>query len=750
MLGILNEKGDQAAAFGKILGGKQIPGMPRNFYHGTYDGEEFVIAHGSGHVYKYKDPDQLVNKALANRYKSWDPKLLPWNYQDFNFSYEPIKKKAFLIKPIKETLGQCDEIAIATDDDPSGEGEKLAWEIIDNCHLHPQKFSRMYFTNDHGVKDVTDAFKKRVPKKDMMSDPDMIEAIFRAHWDFLSMQWTRIASSVIGFAAILYNGRLKTSMTVIVKKQFEKIKNYKKIPTYSERFKDENGNVFTKRSVQTYPNKEDVKLDAPAAVKIDSVKLKYQAPPKMFDLTQLDEVLGSKIKSKILLDTYQNMYNDHVVTYPRTENHVITPTQFEELVKNAPKIAKLVGIDPKLLTHLTPRKNQVADVEHIKGKDVAVTHGANRPWDNLPDSLDGLDEKYGQGAKLIFITLAKGALATLGEDYLYEQTSAHVDGHDDYTCKINTPKDDGYKKILGNLADKTTNLSKFGQTAKPFIFTGYPPKPVKPTKSWLYKQLDKYNVGTPSTQVNTFANISDGTLTEYPIFKETRGKISFTKYGDWSAIIMEGTKLADLNTTNEINSRMFDLREGKATFADAQNWLNEVADLVVNDRVIMENNAKILRSQVDLPTVNNSPKVSGQWTDDKGQTFDINIKTVWRGHTWTKQEIADLFAGKEFPVDLLSKNQTKYTMLVKLDHRKMRDGRKVVKGIWVDGRFPEAKKRADGFPAVYFGHEFTDEEVNSLKNKKPLKLFNLKSRSGSFNALILWDAKNKKIKAARF
>src|SRR5699024_7483398 len=141
--------------------------------------------------------------------------------------------------------------------------------------------------------------------------------------------------------------------------------------------------------------------------------------------TELESKYG--IKSAQVLKTYQKMYEDDILSYPRTEDKVISHEQFNQLLPLVPKIAKLVGVDTKLLTHLQPRPTHVKD---------GGSHGANRPGLTVPDSLASLS-KYGPGAREIYVLLAKNYLATLAEDYIYEQQTANLVYKPNFVSTIN-------------------------------------------------------------------------------------------------------------------------------------------------------------------------------------------------------------------------------------------------------------------------------------------------------------------------
>src|SRR5690606_1740610 len=123
-------------------------------------------------------------------------------------------------------------------------------------------------------------------------------------------------------------------------------------------------------------------------------------------------LVGKGIKAQLVLSTYQKMYESQVVSYPRTEDKTITPEQFNELAPLVDKIAAVVGVDVKHLTHREPRKT------HVKPQGA---HGANRPGPSVPSSLDDVEQRFGRAGRLIYETLGKNYLAMIAEDYVYEQ-----------------------------------------------------------------------------------------------------------------------------------------------------------------------------------------------------------------------------------------------------------------------------------------------------------------------------------------
>ena len=92
-----------------------------------------------------------------------------------------------------------------------------------------------------------------------------------------------------------------------------------------------------------------------------------------------------------------------------------------------------------------------------------------------------------------------------GEDYIYEQHKGHLQLAPEYTGTVNIPKSLGYKKIL--LWDNEIDDGKLGigTTATAKAVPVHSTKPSLPTIAWIKDQLEKYNVGTGATKLDTIA-----------------------------------------------------------------------------------------------------------------------------------------------------------------------------------------------------------------------------------------------------
>lgn len=641
MIGILTEKPSARKNFAKALGGDK----------GVYNGEQYVIVNAYGHLYQLKDPDKQVDKELTDKYKSWSLNNLPWSHEDFKWQYEQSKSGKDALKEIKEVLSKCDEIAIATDIDPTGEGDLLAGEIIFGLKLKNKKLTRVEFL-DETENTLRKAFTNRREVKNYSEDPAYKKALFRSKWDFLSMQFTRIATNLSPMRGVIRQGRLKSTMVYLTGEALEKYNNHEKIPFFQNKFIDENGVVYTNPKEKKYDKKEEVPSKYKnSEVVLDKKTIKKTAPPLLIDIAMLSSRLASKgYSSKEVLATYQKMYQEGILSYPRTADKNITNEQFNEMLPIARKIAKVVGVNVENLTHTKPRKTHVID----KG-----SHGANRPGMTVPKDLASL-KRFGRSAVAIYTLLAKSYLAILCEDYEYENQVGHIKDYPEFKGSANIPKSLGWKEIYESDSDEddeNKSLLGLGKLGKPFVHEGFPPAPPVPTMRWLMKQLEKNNVGSGATRTSTFTEVTN-TSSKYPLMESNKGKLSLTPYGQISYQLLVGTKIGDVKTTESVLKVMDEIGEGNFDLINEK--LEEIEKLVKHDLQVMKGNSKSIKKP-EFKQVEKETFV----TEDKEE---ISFKKEWGGHAFTESEIKDLINGKSIRLEGLKNKRGKtYAAIGKLE-----------------------------------------------------------------------------------
>ncbi|WP_093802182.1 DNA topoisomerase [Streptomyces sp. Wb2n-11] len=721
---VVAEKPSAARNMASALGGTK----------GSYKGTAYEVASLRGHLYEFAQPHAMVDSSLADAYQKWDLGNLPWNPQDLSWKRDPQKNVADVIKTLRSALGRGDEIVIATDLDPSGEGDLLFWEAIDELGFHGKRFSRMEFT-DESKASIQKAFEQRRPVKSMQDEGDYRKAMYRSQWDFLSMQFTRIATAMgrqSGQDLVLRQGRLKSAMVSLVGDQQKAYDAYVRKPFFQNRFRDENDVMYTNPDEPRCDQKGQVPQQyGPSAVVLDSRADKKTAPPKLLDLASLSSMLvGKGVKANLTLSTYQKMYEDQVVSYPRTEDKTITPEQFKDLAPLVDKIAAMVGVDAGLLTHRQPRST------HVKPQGA---HGANRPGPKVPSSLDEVERKYGKAGRLIYEMLAKNYLAMLAEDYLYEQQKGHVEKYPDFVGIANVPRSPGWRSVFDPDAgdgstegDGNESGKGLGQNAEPFIFEGANKRPEHPTMKWLMKHLEKRDVGTGATRTSTYSEVTNDKA-KYPLLTEKGRKLRLAQAGEMSWRLLPGTRIGDLGLTEKVYADMRDIAAGTAA---AEERLAVVADWVREDIATMTKNAASMRADLGLKEQVGAAHAEGVWQTAPGGPKKVAFKKIWSGHEFSDDEVTKLLAGETISFEARSKADKPFTATGALGVGDFK-GRKFV-GFQLEGL---------DTPTKWSGRTFTPAEVTVLLAGQALEIDDFVSaRTGkTFGCKVSWDAKAKKI-----
>lgn len=650
-VGILVEKNSAARNFAAALGASSTPPMK-----GSYAGEDFIIVASRGHLYQFVDPEKMVPAAKAESYSKWDLANLPWDASLLTWERVPSPGAGQALGAIADGLRGVDEIVIATDVDPTGEGQLLAWEILEQLPPAP-KYTRMYFA-DESPASLQKAFKER---KEIVggqaNDGEFLKADYRSKFDFLSIQWTRAATKILestGRRAVLRNGRLKSAMVRIVADGIEAYDSYEKVPYYENRFKDDHGVVYSNPDEPRFKVKADVPQSyTDAHVEHVGTQRKQTAPPKLLDLAGLSSILVRKgAKASTVLEVYQKMYEDQVVSYPRTEDKFVSHEQFNELLPKIDAIAGVVGIDPAVLTQRGPRKTHVKD---------GGAHGANRPGPRVPASLDAVEKKYGKLGRDIYEVLAKNYLTMLAENYVYDLIQGRIKEHPEFTGSLHVPVSRGWKDVfnaasaMGDDEDEVDTVTSLGSTASPFIHEGFPPRPPKPTMTWLMKQLERYDVGTGATRTNTYGEITQGSDA---LLADTRGTISMTSLGVANAHLIKDTYIGNVELTEHVYAEMDGISEERNTDKIKQS-LEAVAKWVEEDIATMQKNAATMPDDMatDLKRVLRE-KATGIYVPEN---IEVTFNREFGGYRFSDEEVDALLRGDEIEFDFTSKGVKYHT-----------------------------------------------------------------------------------------
>ncbi len=627
---VIAEKPSAAQNFATALGGMS----------GTFEGDTFAIVNLFGHILAYDTPEKVAYPNYAEtvgKFENIDN--LPWqpNYFDFDKKIIPNdKRKESAINVISSIKGYLKEgyiPVIASDIDPMGEGDVLVQEVL-NYVSYKGKVYREYHA-DEAPKSIQKAMKE---KKDVTARNDAyVAGMTRSGLDFLTQQIVRMGTITIqrkGYRLPrpIATGRLQATLIRMVGDQIEALANYKPSSVWESRYKL-GDLVLTNPDIEQFPTKEawnPGNLPATSMVKETKVTPGHTAPPKALSLTGLSKAMATKgISSKRVVDLTQAMYEDCVITYPRTEDNFISHEQFEEMLPNLDDIIRLMGLSPEVFTHREPRKTHVKE---------GGSHGALRPGITMPSTIDELDTKYGKGAATIYRTITERFLMMFLEDtewvrHDYETTETPVP----FKGSVRIITKAGVTDPDENTEDVIQSLPDISKPADLFAYEVKSTAPKKPTESWILGQLEKHNVGTAATQTSTVSRLI-GPDNQFPLVRPGKANdaLALSPIGQVSYQIAREISLGTPECTRNYEAMIKEVIKGTTTKEEVFAKFTEV----------MKHDIEVIQNMTfdfsNLSFQKVAKKVDGIW---QGQT--VHIPDSMNGYTFTQSELNTLFNGGE-------------------------------------------------------------------------------------------------------
>ena len=730
MITIINEKSSQSANFAKALGGESGQMPESSNLHGQYN-----IVYAAGHLFEFKPLTEMVPEDEKDNYTDWDYNKLPFDWHKINWQKQLKPKGAgrgsrWYFNRIKASLDQSDIAIIAGDNDESGEGDLLAWEIIDAAHFNGKVY-RCYH-DDETKESILKAFKQL--KEIDHNDPLLRKAKGREKFDYLTIQYPRILTRIAGEEHVLppnsvpRTGRLKATMIQLVGNQEALHENFTPHTDYQPILVDEDGHKFIKKGEPFYKSSQEAeqyksRIPQNSTSVLIGKKLVIQGPPKMLDLSTASARLEKKgFDPNEFSKTVEDMYQKHYLSYPRPNGSVITEEQLKALIPLVPDICKVCNIDEKLIDIHAFRKNRI-------GED---SHGANRPGSVVPKDLNELKEQFGMTGVMAYVIFAKSFLSGFAPD---KKTDRYIYGDSEtrsYLATCSKVVDSGWEKVLKLEDDKKQQDNesdteiKPGQKLTPDIWDKKASRPSLATSVMLQNFLNRNNVGTNATRQSTYEDITK--KGQNRLIESKRGKLQLTTLGKLSFLGMLNTHLANIKMTKRLSDYLVDVGKGKLK-------INQVLDffdtMYKADKKTILNNRKFYKG-LDKYQNYTHQTVTGLF---KPTNSEVSFKNGYGEHTFTQEEINQLLDGQTIKFKYQD-----HTVEGKLaDHEKY--------GFGFDGKriYPKKPTYKGTYTAtgesVEIGQEFakhklTEQDAERLFNGETISFKTKSSRGKSYTARV--------------
>lgn len=396
---------------------------------GYLEGESCIVSWCLGHLAEYAQPEEYDPK-----YEKWQFDDLPILPEAWKLKVSKDKKKQFEV--IKTLMNRSDVEYLVNGCDAGREGELIFQRVyvLAGCRK-PVKRLWISSMEDAAIQKGFQTMKSEEEYKNLC-----MAAVCRAQADWLiGMNGTRAYTT--RYFKRLIVGRVQTPTLAMLAERQERIEHFQKEAFYKVALTDGKLTVVS----ENIANEEAADLLAAlcngstAVVTQMKKERKKSFPPKLYDLTSLQREANRYFgyTAKRTLDMLQELYEEKLVTYPRTDSQFVTEDMkdsVEELVEKMPVLLSFA--DYGQLGHGIKRvinNAKVSDHHAILPTKEAVEKGiADLPADK----------------KNLMMLICQQLVQATGEEYLYEQTDITVKCQEhDFKARGKIPVQMGFKEV---------------------------------------------------------------------------------------------------------------------------------------------------------------------------------------------------------------------------------------------------------------------------------------------------------------
>ena len=396
---------------------------------GYLEGESCIVSWCLGHLAEYAQPEEYDLK-----YEKWQFDDLPILPEAWKLKVSKDKKKQFDV--LKGLMNRSDVEYLVNGCDAGREGELIFQRVyvLAGCRK-PVKRLWISSMEDAAIQKGFQTMKSEEEYKNLC-----MAAVCRAQADWLiGMNGTRAYTT--RYFKRLVVGRVQTPTLAMLAERQERIEHFQKEAFYKVALTDGKLTVVS----ENIANEEAADLLAAlcngstAVVTQMKKERKKSFPPKLYDLTSLQREANRYFgyTAKRTLDMLQELYEEKLVTYPRTDSQFVTEDMkdsVEELVEKMPVLLSFV--DYGQLGHGIKRvinNAEVSDHHAILPTKEAVEKGiADLPADK----------------KNLMMLICQQLVQATGEEYLYEQTDITVKCQEhDFKARGKIPVQMGFKEV---------------------------------------------------------------------------------------------------------------------------------------------------------------------------------------------------------------------------------------------------------------------------------------------------------------
>jgi DNA topoisomerase-3 len=596
---IIAEKPSVAREIAKVFGANQKR-------EGYIEGKGYTFTWAFGHLLQLAPPQEYG-------FYGWSVQNLPMLPAKFKLSIRKVKSKSGMIEDpsvrkqldiIQKLFDEATEIIVATDAGREGE---LIFRYIYYYLKCKKPFKRLWISSQTDAA-IKEGFRNLKPGSDY--DTLFNSAHCRSQSDWLvGMNATQALSLSAGTRSVLSLGRVQTPTLAMICSRYLENKNFVPQIYFQVAIQvDKNGQMFRAISTENFKTKEDAQviLDQvqdvaagfPNGGHILNVEAKprKEPPPLLHDLSSLQQEANKRkgFTADQTLSLLQNLYENKLVTYPRTGSRYIG----DDVFATVPGLIDKFKDHPQFGKQATFLAENKLSKRSVNAKKV-TDHHAILPTGEAPYQLT--DDK-----QAIYDMVVGRMLEAFHQDCIKEITKITVQSGSKFMASGTVISAAGWRAVFNEpdeekKDEENASLPKVVQGEnlpvpnKAILEKQTKPKPLYNEASLLKaletagKEIDdeelRYamkdsGLGTPATR----ASIIETLIKRDYVMREKKNLLP-TKMGMAVYTVVKDQKIAQAELTGSWEKRLEEIRSG-ASVVDFQEEIKTYTRTITNELLV--------------------------------------------------------------------------------------------------------------------------------------------------------------------
>lgn len=399
---VITEKPSVARAVAEVMGaGKKEEGY--------LEGEDCIVSWCFGHLAEYATPEVYDEK-----FSRWVYEDLPIIPDEWRVVVSKEKKEQFYI--LKKLLNRSDTEFVVNACDAGREGELIFKHVYDlSGSKIPVKRLWISSLEDAAIREGMQHLKNGSEYLHLAE-----AAVCRAQADWLvGMNATRAYTTK--YYKKLTIGRVQTPTLAMLAERDSQIRNFRKEKYFNVNL-DCDGLTVSKQKIfdpgEAAQLKEKCQGSEASVTSVRETEKRIK-PPKLYDLTTLqreaNRIYG--MTAKQTLDTAQSLYEQKLITYPRTDSQYLT----EDMEQSVKQVVHQIHEKYQLMGPF--EQPETPDVKKVINNSKVTDHHAIIPTLELAGC--DLSELKSWEEKILFL-IAVHTIMAMSRDHIYLETEVEV------------------------------------------------------------------------------------------------------------------------------------------------------------------------------------------------------------------------------------------------------------------------------------------------------------------------------------